>query len=366
MNKTTWDVVVVGSGPSGCIAGKVCAKAGLNTLLVEKKSLPRDKVCSGMVMGRWANYLIKEHFGEIPKEVLNIQGNYVGIAVHVGPDAVAEIPAFIPVGWRKNLDYWMCQKVLETGAEVEDNTRVINIREHEKGYTLDVKVGKEKKTISARCVVGADGALSAVRKSVWPELKVQYKPAYRECYDVSLSIEKSWFRWFFPYSTHSPRFDICFKDQFLIIEGGGIRQLREPMNHILEGYGFPRDAKPLWRDGCVNPILYSELFNGTFLPAKKNVILVGDAAGMLLPFTQEGIGSALRSGVLAGEAVLKAFRTNSTAGEHYLREIQGFKMYLKDLFLLQQAMVDIAKKGAIALVEAMRQFIEKTVTEATD
>ena len=364
MNKTTWDVIVVGSGPGGSVAAKVCAKAGLETILLEKKALPRDKVCSGMVMGRWANDLVREHFGEIPKEVLNAQGHYVGVAVHVGAEAVGEIPAFIPVGWRKNLDYWMCQKALEAGAEVKDNARVANIREHEKGYALEVKVGKETETINARCIIGADGALSAVRKSVWPELKVQYKPAYRECYDASLSIDKGWFRWFFPYGTHSPRFDICFKDQFLLIEGGGIRQIRQPMNRILEGYGFPRDAKPLWRDGCVNPILYAELFSGTFIPAKKNVLLAGDAAGMLFPFTQEGIGSALRSGVLAGEAVIEALRTNSTAGEHYLRNIQGLKMYLKELFSLQQAMVDIAKKGPDALAEAMRQFIEKTVKEA--
>ena len=101
MKKPAWDVVVVGTGPGGCMVGKVCAKAGLDTLLVEKKILPRDKVCTGMVMGALAKNLIKENFGEIPKDVLIEQGHYTGITLHVGPnDREKSIPIFLLVGER--------------------------------------------------------------------------------------------------------------------------------------------------------------------------------------------------------------------------------------------------------------------------
>ena len=46
-----YDVIVVGAGPAGTAAAKRCAEHGLNTLILEKRSLLRDKVCSGMVMG---------------------------------------------------------------------------------------------------------------------------------------------------------------------------------------------------------------------------------------------------------------------------------------------------------------------------
>ena len=45
------DVVVVGAGPSGSAAAKKCAQYGLRTLMLEKRQLPRNKICSGMIMG---------------------------------------------------------------------------------------------------------------------------------------------------------------------------------------------------------------------------------------------------------------------------------------------------------------------------
>ncbi|MFH0845411.1 MAG: FAD-dependent oxidoreductase, partial [Pseudomonadota bacterium] len=65
-----YDVIVIGGGPGGSIAAKRCARYGFRTLLLEKKRLPRDKVCTGMVMGIWAHTLIKKEFGEIPRGIL--------------------------------------------------------------------------------------------------------------------------------------------------------------------------------------------------------------------------------------------------------------------------------------------------------
>ena len=53
------DVIVVGAGPAGSAAAKRCAEYGLDTLILEKRRLPRDKVCSGMIMGPAAHTLIK-------------------------------------------------------------------------------------------------------------------------------------------------------------------------------------------------------------------------------------------------------------------------------------------------------------------
>ena len=45
------DVIVVGAGPAGTAAAKKCAEYGLDTLIMEWRKLPRDKVCSGMIIG---------------------------------------------------------------------------------------------------------------------------------------------------------------------------------------------------------------------------------------------------------------------------------------------------------------------------
>ena len=71
-----YDVIVAGGGPAGSIAAQKCVRKGFRTLLVERKRLPSDKVCPGMVMEPWANDIIAQEFGEIRKGVL-VSPNYL-------------------------------------------------------------------------------------------------------------------------------------------------------------------------------------------------------------------------------------------------------------------------------------------------
>ena len=224
MEKERWDVLVVGGGPGGCIAAKACAHGGLSTLLVEKKMLPRDKVCTGMIMGPWAKDLIKEQFGDIPTDALAEPGHYNGITLHTGKERSVEIPQNIPVGWRKDLDYWMCQKAMGAGVRVEDGTRVEAIRKDGKGYEVALRnEKKERETIYAGFVGWPNGASSAIRRFLRPDLRACCRPAYRECCQGDLSIDKDRFHWFFPFNSPSPRFDVNFKEGFFLIEGDDIR-----------------------------------------------------------------------------------------------------------------------------------------------
>lgn len=360
--KTYYDVLVVGAGPGGSIAAKICAGAGLKTLLLENKKLPRDKVCTGMIMGYWAKNFLRDHFGDIPADVLADPGYYAGIVLHVGAKISVLVPHQIPVGWRRELDCWMCQKVTETGAELRDGTRVNFAAGHKTGYSVEIrKENGQLDHIYARFVIGADGALSVVRRFVQPDLKVHYRPAYRECYQEDLSIQKDYFHWFFPAASASPRFDVNYKDGFFLIEGGNIRRIKDNIRQIMKDYGLARGAEPVWRDGCVIPELYDDWLKGSFSPARNNVLLVGDAAGMLLPFTHEGIGSALKSGALAAEAVIEAHSRRKKADQLYIRKIEGMRLLFGELRGMHLKMGIIAEQGADALSEAMTEYIEKTL-----
>ena len=88
-------------------------------------------------------------------------------------------------------------------------------------------------------VIGADGALSMVRKFIRPDLKVRYRPAYRECYREDFSIPKDRFHWFFPFVSPSPRFDVSYKGGFFLIEGGNIRRLKENIKESPAGLRLP-------------------------------------------------------------------------------------------------------------------------------
>ena len=99
------DVIVVGAGPAGSAAAKRCAEHGLDTLILEKRRLPRDKVCSGMIMGPVAHTLVKQEFGDIPETVLSQPNHLNGYIFHVPGAGSQNLDNFTPLTWRRNLDY---------------------------------------------------------------------------------------------------------------------------------------------------------------------------------------------------------------------------------------------------------------------
>ncbi len=356
-----YDVIVVGGGPGGSVAAKRCAQGGLKTLLLERKKLPRDKVCSGMVMGPWANDIIQQEFGPIPREVL-VDPHYLsGHMIHVPGVPPQVIACKTPLAWRKDLDFWMIQKARETGVEIWDGTRLEDVFQKAGGCTVSVKKKEKQQKIRVRFVIGADGGASAVRKSLFPKLKMRYSVAVRECYLGSLSLEKDYFHWFFPKFRPRPRFCLNHKDDVFLIEGSGIKELRNEIFQILTKYGFNPESKALWKDGCLIPRLHESLNSGSFSPAKGNILLIGDAAGLLFPITFEGIGTALKSGILAADSVARSVKEGRAAAGIYLQELKSILKTIRSLHSWNKKLEQEATKGGAELSKALKAAYGETL-----
>ena len=357
-----WEVVVVGAGPGGAAAAKRCAEAGFRTLLLEKRALPRDKVCSGMIMGPWATEIIRDHFGTIPPEVLTTPPVLKGHWFHL-PGARPQVLDWpTPLAWRKDLDFWLVQKARAAGVAVRDKVKVLRIESEEKPVRIRVVFPEGEQSLTAEWIIGADGAASAVRKSLFPGLPREYSIPLREGYSGSLNLDKDCFHWFFPRSRPRPRFNVNHKGDFFLIEGSGIRELREDINRTLAAYGFDPSSRPVWKDGCLIPKLHGPLRTGAFSPARGNILLIGDAAGLLLPITLEGIGTALKSGLLAAEAVGRSAKTGRPAGPAYLHALQPLLGIIESLGALQDRLAETAPGDVGALARAIKEAYERTLT----
>lgn len=361
MNTNKVDVIVVGGGPGGAVAAKKCAESGCKTILVEKRKLPRDKVCTGMIMGPWANNIVREAFGNIPLSKLSDPPYLSGHMIHVPGSPTQTVSYPTPIGWRKDLDYWMVQKAAGSGVDILEGTRVTYVAQNRDGCTLKVMDRNGEFSLESEFVIAADGGASTVRKSIFPDLKVTYSTPLRECYHGSLEIEKNFIHWVFPKSRPRPRFDIVHKDQYFVIEGSGLRVLGKQIRTFLAEHGFNPLKKPEWKDGCLMPLLHNELINGRFLLGKKNVLLVGDAAGFVFPVTFEGIGTALKSGILAAQTVVETVLTNKEAAPVYIENVTPMIKIIRDLMTLQEGLAPAADKGATALAEGLRLAYEATL-----
>lgn len=356
-----YDVIVVGAGPGGAAAAKRCAKNGLNTLLIEKKQLPRDKVCSGMIMGAWAYQIIREEFGPIPESVLADPPVLSDHRFYVGKSETETLKWPTALSWRKDLDLWMVQGAVKSGVHLREGVRVAGIESVNNGCRVYLRNGGKTEKLKTRFVIGSDGAASVVRRSIYPELKVRFSGPIRECYGGTLDFPKDIFHWFFPKCLPRPRFAVHHKDDVFLIEGSGLRELGKEIGATLSPYGFDPGAEPLWKDGCAVALLHEDLLSGAFQPAKSNVLLIGDAAGLILPITFEGIGSALKSGVLAADAVMNGLDCGHEVASLYLKSLEPMLKTIARLCTVQ----DELKTGfsdAVLLAKALRDAYRKTLT----
>jgi geranylgeranyl diphosphate/geranylgeranyl-bacteriochlorophyllide a reductase len=301
-----FDVVVVGGGPSGATVANDLAMRGHSVMLLDKAG--RIKPCGGAIPPR----LIRDF--DIPESQLCAK---ITSARMISPSG-AEVDMPIGKGYvgmvdREVFDEFLRSRAAANGADRRTGAFTSLERDSDGAplVTYRSKDGRET-TVRARVVVGADGAKSAVGRQAIPgAAKTKYVFAYHEIvkapaqgsnsYDQSRcdvyydgSMSPDFYSWVFPHgSTMSIGNGSANKGFSLrnavadLRQRTGLAQL-ETIRHE----GAPIPLKPLrkWDNG-------------------RDVILVGDAAGVVAPASGEGIYYAMACGRIAGDAIEKVLAT---------------------------------------------------------
>ena len=353
--KPAFDVMVVGGGPGGSVAAKRCTEAGYATLLIEKKRLPRDKVCTGMVMGAWAHDIMQQEFGDIPETVLVHPPCLRGHRLHVAGAEPQDLEWQTPLTWRRDLDFWMLDRARQAGVTIREVCNVVRVTQDRDVARVTIREQGALLELTARFVVGADGSTSVVRRSLFPELKVRYSPRpAAHCYKGQLDLDRDFIHWFFPKALPRPRFNVNHKNDVFLIEGSGIKELRTEINETLGPRGFSPEIEPQWKDGCAIALLHDHLLAGSFVPAQGNILLVGDAAGLIFPNHLRGDRQRhSRSGLAAAEAIKVSIRNGNPAASIYLKEIESIVDTVRQLCVVQDRLTSSANDGPDAMAHSL-------------
>jgi len=306
----TYDVVVVGGGPAGATAAHELAMAGHDVVLLDRAG--RIKPCGGAVPPQ-----LMEDF-DVPESLLvnrvdtariiSPTGNHVDIPVGDG---------FVGMVDRDVFDEWLRARAETAGAtritgsfeafERDRNDRLV-IRYREGGSRSG-----ELRRLRTRMLIGADGALSRVARQALPAEAAQAKFvfAYHEViaspvvedrhfgaarcdvyYEGGLSPD--FYAWVFPHGdttsvgTGSARKGFSLRDAVSELRDrtglDDVETIRE------EGAPIPMKPLPKWDNG-------------------RDIILAGDASGVVAPSSGEGIFYAMTGGRCAAEAVALALET---------------------------------------------------------
>jgi menaquinone-9 beta-reductase len=341
-----FDAVVIGAGPAGSIAALVLARSGARVALADKAAFPRDKACGDLVGPRGVQVLTDLGL-RVPDAG---QGSDL---LAVGPSGRrSRLPAFTGRTYpghgiivpRLALDHALREAAVAAGA-VPVRARITTVEAGADG-TVDAVISSDGQRLAGDVIIAADGALSPVARlagmldpqtALWGFAIRAYVPAEVPLPLLILLDASPWriypgYGWLFPGADGQANVGIGVG----LGSDRGQAQLRGDLARLVALLGQRGDLSEEARPG---PVVGGWLrMGGTGTPpAAGNVLLTGDAAGLINPLQGEGIGPAMVSGRLAAEAVLAG---PARAAPVYAEAIEAaFGRYMAGASALQSTML---------------------------
>jgi flavin-dependent dehydrogenase len=214
---------------------------------------------------------------------------------------------------RVEFDLWLCK---ESRALLADNCLLVDFNRDESDISVRVKHGDNYLKIKTKYLVGADGPISRVRRSLFPEFDktLNWVALYEEHYEGQIDLDPEWMYWIIDPTSFG---SLLRKGSNMHLTVSNSREetaksaLCRFVKFLKDKQGLKIEKISMTRGIVMNDMPYRE----HYLLGKENVLLAGEAAGFVRAL--DGITGALVSGRAAGESILASIKSGGTAMAYY-------------------------------------------------
>jgi menaquinone-9 beta-reductase len=375
------DIIILGAGPAGTTAAISLALKGIPSTLIDKQLFPRRKICGDGLSGKVVSILNRIDPGYVDELLQSGMATGSHAARFYAPNgAMMEIsfpenlneqaPGLICK--RFDVDHFLLNKALnfkEINFSGGIHIDIIN-KEKDKIILID----KEGKSIAeSRLLLFAAGSDKRLIRQLNPSYATDYEEGIgiRGYFkNVKGSDEKHaieihfleellpWYLWIFPFEDGSANVGLALPERLARKQDTSLKKM---LLHLIEKY-------PALRERFSGSVLEGNIeaarlpfFTGTSPNAGDQYMLLGDAARLTDPFTGEGIGNAMASGVYAAEVASECLKFNdfTFSGTKKFKEIIERKL-VPELSLSLKMQQLATRKNLLDLVIGRASKHEKT------
>ncbi len=328
----SYDLIIVGAGPAGTASAIHAHRAGLKSLLIDKSTFPRDKICGDALSGKAVAELTRlglwQQVRKLPGAAINriifSSPDHSRLEIDLSNAGLNQIPEGFVIRRQEFDNFMLTQAKASTATVLEDH--MVDDLIWEDGYVAGVKVTNIAAATSidfrAKLVLGCDGYKSIVSRKVGfynndrKHNVIALRQYYENVGDLTDQIELHYidevipgYFWIFPIEDNKANVGIGMTREALIgrdldLKASLAAAIQSPMFKERFANATPLEEPCGWNlpVGSIHRKNYGDGF-----------LLVGDAAGLIDPFTGEGIGNALYSARYAVEVAVKAIGQNDTS-----------------------------------------------------
>lgn len=324
----TYDVAVIGGGPAGTAAAIPLSRAGYSTLVLEARATPHDKLCGEFLSPECRSLLEQLGVGDTIRALHPTDLQTASLIASDGTRWTAPLPGALGLS-RYQLDHALLTQAAAQGAVVHDAETCTGVSGNlHDGFRLTTRTARGQEAYRARVVISAHGKRSIMDRALGRHFLGLPYPLFgmkRHFRGPALTagVELHGFKGGYCglAMVEDGTVNLCFlADETVFRYGGGrVEPFLKQVGHHNPLFGeWLKQAEPVGAQW----LSVGALAFGARGPVHRDVLLAGDAAGLIAPLAGDGIAMALRNGQLCAAQVVGFMQGHQSADKlktHYTR-----------------------------------------------